>query len=89
MTELTIEKLKEMNPGETIATGVGTYSEIVEGEIRWVATRGIGYHDWCIYCLRPEATVEKIKSTGDKIHTESVIKRLVPCTDEAFGMYRY
>ena len=89
MIELTLEQLKMMSPGHMIATGTGTYPEIVEGEIRWVAVRGLGYHDWCIYCLRPEESIEKIKTNGDKIFTESVIRRLIPCTDEAYGLYRF
>ena len=78
-----------MKPGETIATGTGTYPEIIEGEIKWVATRGLGYHDWCIYALRLDKSIEEIKRVGDKVFTESVIKRLVHCDDEAWNMYRF
>jgi hypothetical protein len=32
---------------------------------------------------------EKIAREGDKVNFENHIKKLVPCTDEAFKMYRY
>lgn len=92
---LTLQKLKDMNPGQ-FNTGTGTYPEIIDEEIRWVAVRG-EYHDWTIYylpqsemmyCLQPKNAIEQIKTNGDKIFTESIIKRLVPCDVEAFGMYR-
>ena len=89
MIKLTLKQLKEMKPGEMFATGTGTYPEVVEGEIRWVAVRGKGYHDWCIYALRPNKSIEEIRHVGDKIFTESVIKRLVPCDDTAWKMYRF
>ena len=71
------------------ATGIGTYPEVIDKEIRWVAIRGEGMHDWCIYALLSYNDVERIENNGDKIFNESVIKRLVPCTDEAFGLYRF
>jgi len=88
MCELTYEKLEKMKPCETIATGTGTYPEVINEEIRWVAVRGGGCPDWAIYYLRPDETVNHIKQEGDKMFTESVIKRLVPCDEKAWGMYR-
>jgi len=83
---LTLQKLRDMKPGQ-FATGIGTYPEIIDQEIRWVAVRG-GYHDWTIYYLQSSQPISYVMSNGDKIFTESVIKRLVPCDVEAFGMYR-
>jgi len=83
---LTIEKLKTMNQG-IFATGTGTYPEIYHEEIRWVAVRG-EIHDWCIYYHRVNMTTEFIARQGDKMFTEAVIKRLVPCNEEAYSMYR-
>ena len=93
MEELTLEMLKEMRPG-TFAKG-----EIVDcpdginmtnsGKLlRWVAVRG-GIHDWAIYCLFADNSYEEIRRVGDKIHNPKHIRKLVPCTDEAFKMYRY
>lgn len=71
--------------------------------VNWVAIRG-GIHDWAIYHsldanLEParyldgvkhlEATNEQIARAGAKMHKDNVIKKLVPCTDEAFKMYRH
>ena len=84
---LTIEKLKAMEPGKRFATGTGTYPELFNGEIRWVAVRG-GIHDWAIYYHHSCHDVDYIARLGDKTFTESIIKRLVPCDDEAFNMYR-
>jgi len=83
---ITIEKLKEMKPG-IFATGTGTYPEIYETEICWVAVRG-GIHDWAIYYHHSVHDKGWIRRNGDKMRTESVIKRLVPCDDEAYDMYR-
>ena len=66
-------------------------------KIKWVAVRG-GIHDWSIYsslCLCPNGTEHlgigwiKIAKLGEKITNKEVIQKLVPCTDEAFKMYRY
>jgi len=85
---ITLEDLKKFSDSEVIATGTGTYPEVINEEIRWVAVSGNGYHDWAIYYLKPNESIEKIKSNGDKMFTESVIKRLVPCDEAAFNMYR-
>ena len=56
--------------------------------IRWIAVRG-QIHDWKIYCLWADQDWEEIKRVGDKIHDDETIRRLVPCDDEAFKMYRH
>lgn len=88
-TKLTIQSLKNMKPGEMIATGTGTYLELIGQEIRWIAVRGLGMHDWAIYYHLICKSIDFIRCEGDKIFSESIIKRLVPCTDEAFNLYRY
>lgn len=53
---LTVEKLKEMEPGTIIARGIiknnpeGYFvtREFPDRDLMWVAKRG-GYHDWAIY----------------------------------------
>jgi len=87
MNELTVKQLKEMK-GVIFATGTGTYPEICNHEIRWVAKRGDTYHDWTIYYGYTQMSKEEVARIGDKCFTESVIRRLVPCTDEAFALYR-
>jgi hypothetical protein len=71
-------------------------------KVNWLAIRG-GYHDWAIYHsldanLEPadylggfthlEATDEQIARDGAKLRREEDIKKLVPCEDDAFEMYR-
>jgi len=86
--ELTVQNLKEMKP-KIFATGTGTYPEFTDEEIRWVAKRGDGYHDWTIYYHLVEHKEIHIVQHGHKCFTESIIKRLVPCTDEAYALYRF
>lgn len=96
---LTLKELKEMEPDTIFAEGtlVDSPEEIhlagTGRTVKWVAVRG-GIHDWAIYCQpvysEPlEWSNERIRSNGDKIHNENYIKKLVPCDDEAFKMYRH
>ena len=84
---LTIKELKEMRPG-IFAQGEGTYPELHKDKIRWVATRG-QIHDWALYYHSAQNDWDYVKNHGDKAFTESVIRSLVPCDDEAWGMYRF
>lgn len=87
MTELlTVEQLENMAPGQ-FATGTGIYPELFRGPIRWVAVRG-GHPDWALYYHHDYMSEEYVKSYGDKAFTESVIRELVPCTDEVWARYR-
>ena len=91
---LTLKDLKAMQPDLIFRSGVVIDSP--EGinmtrsgkQLRWVAVRG-GIWDWAIYCYWVEYTEEYIKRCGDKVIGEANIKKLVPCNDEAFKMYRY
>jgi hypothetical protein len=91
---LTLQALKDMKPDEIIATGTsndspdGLFMANTNRELRWVAVRG-GIYDWCIYCHFADKDIEWIKRQGDKVCDERHIKKLVPCDDEAFEMYRY
>ena len=90
---LTLEKLKSMEQFSVFA--VGTTVDSPEGinmtnsgrKLRWVAVRG-GIHDWAIYCHWDEYGYDWIKQFGDKVHDEDNIRKLVPCDDESFKMYR-
>jgi hypothetical protein len=91
--ELTLKKLKSMKEGEVFAEGLAEDS--ISGinmtnsldMLRWIAVAGRN-NDWAIYCHWEIHTVEYIKEHGDKVHNSATIRRLVPCTDEAFELYR-
>ena len=83
---LTIEKLKEMKPG-IFAQGEVNDPRLYKEPVNWVAVRG-GIHDWAIYYHKADKSWEFIKSQGDKVMTEAVIKDLVHCNEEAYQMYR-
>lgn len=92
---LTLDKLKSMEPEAIIATGTiqnhpdGLYmtNENIGKELLWVAKRGY-YHDWAIYCHWADSSMDYVLTNGDKITTDSNIKKLVPCDEEALRMYR-
>jgi len=90
---LTIERLLEMAPHETIASG-----EIIDNPeginmtnsgklLKWIAKRG-GIHDWAIYCHWAYHDWLFIEDQGDKVTSDTNILKLVPATDEALAMYR-
>ena len=91
---LTLQNLKDMEPDTIFATGVTTNDPAGinmsnDGrELRWVACRG-GIHDWAIYIQSADWPEDEVKRVGDKVTSEHNIKKLVPCDDEAFRMYRY
>ena len=90
---LTVEKLDDLEPGTIFATGLARdvqgdlYMADTGSWLRWVAVVG-GIHDWTIYCHFRTESEEFVKAQGDKVCCEDHIKRLVPCTDEAFRRYR-
>ena len=90
---ITLEQLKAMPPNTVFATGTaydnpdGLFMSGSGKELRWVAERG-GIHDWAIYTHFSEHDVEWVRRHGDKVHSEHNIKKLVPCDDDAFAMYR-
>lgn len=94
MEKLTLQKLKDMEPDTIFATGVttddpGGVNMAGTGQnLRWVACRG-GIHDWAIYVQNENWSDQRVKEMGDKVTSEANIKKLVPCDDEAFAMYRY
>ena len=86
---LDIKKLKEMKPGTIFASGVINDERIANVEIKWLAKRGEGYHDWCIYYHNSDKSQAFIETQGDKMFTEVIIKDLVSCDEEAWDMYRF
>lgn len=90
---LTVEQLEAMEPGVfaqgTVAdnpTGVNMTNS--DKLLRWVAVRG-NAPDWKIYIHWATSDYEFVRTNGDKVTNAENIKKLVPCTDEAFAEYRY
>lgn len=92
---LTFEGLQKIADGEVFASGtvsdnpVGVNMANTGELLRWVAKKGMGYHDWCIYIHRAENDMEYIKRHGDKVTNEANIKKLVPCDEETYQRYRF
>jgi len=92
---LTIAELQSMKPHSVIATGTianspeGVYmTRNDEGRLlRWVAKRG-GIHDWAIYVSWANHSEDYVMEQGDKVYSEEHIKKLVPCSIEAYDLYR-
>ncbi len=85
---LTLDDLKEMEPGQIIGSGVVLNERLYHKPVRWVAKRG-RVHDWAIYYDREEKSEYQVETWGNKCFTESVIRELVPCDDSAMKMYRF
>jgi hypothetical protein len=85
---LTLDNLREMEPGAIIATGVIQNDHLYYKPVRWVAKRG-RVHDWALYYDKEEKSQIQVENNGNKCFTESVIRQLVPCDDAAMRMYRF
>jgi hypothetical protein len=93
---LTLHELKQMEPGKVFASGLienspkGIYmTDHRPGDtMLWVAKRG-RIHDWAIYTHFAEHGKDYVLKHGEKVTFGSHIKKLVPCDDEAFSMYRF
>ena len=73
---------------ENSPDGIFMTSSNIGKKLLWIAKRG-GIHDWAIYCHWADKGIEYVISNGDKVTSPQNIKKLVPCDDEAFSMYRY
>lgn len=91
---LTLRQLEDMPDGiifahgETVNSPEGINMSNDGRSLHWVAKRGDGYHDWAIYIGIASWDDELIKTNGDKVTGEDNIKKLVPCDNEAYEMYR-
>lgn len=93
---LTLDDLKNMEPETVFASGEvpnspqGIYmtNNDIGRKLLWAAKRG-GIHDWCIYIHWSDMGMDFVLRSGDKVMDEKNIKKLVPCDNEAFKMYRY
>lgn len=84
MTKLTLQNLKDMEPG-IFAKGEFLYDG---GFKKWVAVRG-NIHDWAIYYGLTFDDDQKIKDWGTKLHEMPIVQSLVDCEPEALAMYRH
>lgn len=92
---LTIDKLKAIPPGTIFSEGItsndpeGIYmtDSNVGRKLYWVAKRG-EIHDWTIYIHWADKGRQFVIDAGDKVTGEANIKKLVPCDDEAYKIYR-
>jgi len=90
---LTLEMLKKMKPGmfakgESVDSHLGINMTNSGKMLKWVAVRGRIW-DWAIYCnLAEDNSYEWICASGYKVYSEATIRRLVPCDNEAYKMYR-
>lgn len=91
---LTVEKLKAIAPGTMFATGKafdnedGVFMANTGKMLKWIAVKGHGYDDWCIYAHLAEHDEAYIRSQGDKVCDPANIRRCVPCDSEAMALYR-
>ena len=87
--ELNESTLEIFDENDIIAEGFGLYPQIHSTiRIHWVAVKG-AVDDWVIVYLKKSETTEKIKKSGDKMFTRSLIKALVNCTEDALSLYRF
>lgn len=95
MEALTVEDLEKMPPGE-FARGSATNGPddifMTDGNIgrklKWVAIRG-GIPGWKIYIHWGSSTDAYVRTNGDKLTNPKYIRKLMPCTDEAFARYEF
>lgn len=86
---LDVQMLKAMPDGCIFATGEGLIPELhSQKEVRWIAKRGDGAWDWAIYYHLINKSVSFIEQQGDKVFTDSTIKKLIPCDEESLKIYR-
>jgi len=89
---LTIEKLRAMNPGIIkygfVNNNLINHPEFSSNQIlKWIAKRG-NIHDWAIYYALETTSDIGVLEYGKKLHDLELVKKLVPCTEEALKMYR-
>ena len=83
------KQMLDAMPSDCIfATGEGIIPELHSSEeVRWVAVRG-GIPDWAIYYHLASWNIYDVRYEGDKVGTNEVIQKLVPCDESALKLYR-
>ena len=74
--------------GEVIDSPQGINMSNSGEMLKWVAVRG-EIEDWAIYCHFAGHSFDWVRKYGDKVFVETDIRKLIPCTNEAFALYRY
>lgn len=82
---LTLEYLKNLKIGTIFKSG---YFAQDGKKMRWIAIK-VDVCDWTIYHDYKGNPDMWIYQWGDKVQLDERIKKLVPCTDEVFKMYKY
>ena len=90
---LDIRMLNDMPDNCIFATGLTT--DTPEGinldntgrKLRWLAKKG-GGNDWKIYVAVDGFPIHIIVQHGMKVTDENTIKKLVPCDEEVYKLYR-
>lgn len=76
-------------PADTIfSTGIIRELRLDKNDIKWIAIKG-GGDDWALYYAPANTAIDDMLKSAIKVRTESIIKRLVGCTDEALTKYRF
>jgi len=92
---MTIEDLNQVAPQTIFKTGVVINSpddiymtDHRLGEpMRYVACRG-KINDWAIYIDWAEKSEIHIKNHGQKIYSDDIIRKLIPCDEDMLNQYR-
>ena len=54
----------------------------------WIAKKSY-YGEWAIYVHWEDNGEEYVLNYGDKLYSPPDIKKLIPCDDEVFNLYRF
>jgi len=93
---LSLKELEGIPDGDIFAHGKSTDNEDginmlnTDNQLTWIAVRGGGAYDWAIYVATTNLNWDhdRIKRMGDKVSMERFIRKIIPCTDEAYEAYR-
>ena len=94
MLKLTLNILDNCLEGIVLASGLTTDDSNglhITGsgkELRWVLKIG-GNHDWAVYCLWAENTIDRVIQNGDKVCLRRNIKNIIEINDEVWKRYRF
>lgn len=84
---LTKELLNSLEPGTVIAAGPDNNQILSDfTPIRWIAVKRPN-DTWGIYYGEIRTPESEILKNGDKVYDTEIIKKLVPCDEEALLMY--
>lgn len=91
ITKVIFENIKEgaiFANGETSDNTEGCNMPNSGRKLRWVAKKGYA-NDWCIYIHLFHMNESWIAQHGDKVTSETNIRKLISVSDEVFKLYRY